>query len=75
MQLIIERDSGAVTIDGRVHIIDMQSVSPEITRVQWLDDTGTIYFRDGRVTGIGDIFRFKAVIDFWHEKQTEMRMR
>jgi hypothetical protein len=75
MQLIINRDAGTVTINGTTHIIDLASVQPEIASVRWLDDHGEVYFRDGSVTGLGDVMRFKPVIDAWHAVQNAMRMR
>jgi hypothetical protein len=74
MQLIIDRDSGAVTIDGRTHIIDVTSVQPEITRVVWRDDHGQVQYRDGTMKGLGDIERFRFVVDLWNEAQRSQRV-
>lgn len=75
MQLTIDRDYSSVTINGTMHQVDCASVQPEIAIVLWFDDHGEIHFRDGRVTGLGDIMRFKPVIDLWNEKQNAMRTR
>jgi len=73
MQLIITRST--VTIDGTTHEIDCTFLSPEIERVAWYDDHGTVTYADGRVTGIGDTFKFKPLIDAWHDKQNALRTR
>lgn len=75
MQLTIDRDYNSVTINGTAHQVDCTSVQPEITIVLWFDDHGEIHFRDGKVTGLGDVMRFKAVIDLWNEKQQALRTR
>ena len=75
MQLLIDRDSGCVTVNGRTHFVDCTSVQPEIVAVKWFDDNGTVHFRDGEVVSISDIERFRFVIDAWNEKQQALRTR
>ena len=75
MQLLIERDSGAVTVDGRTHIVDCTSLQAEVQRVRWLDDHGEIHFRDGKVSGLGDIMRFRQVLTLWQEKEDALKTR
>lgn len=75
MRLTIDRDAGSVTIDGTMHHVDLVSVQPEIARVDWHDDHGEIQWRDGRVTGLGDVVRFKPVIDLWYAKQNALKTR
>ncbi|MCK1671053.1 hypothetical protein [Bradyrhizobium sp. 150] len=69
MQLLIDRDSGCVTINGRTHFVDCTSIQPEIDQVKWFGDNGTVHYRDGDVVGISDIERFRLVIDAWNDKQ------
>jgi len=73
MQLIITRDT--VTINGTTHEVDCASLSPEVARVAWYDDHGVLTYVDGRTVGIGDTFKFKPLIDAWHEKQNALRTR
>jgi hypothetical protein len=76
MRLIIDRASGAVTIDGTTHIVDCTTVQPEIARVAWHDDWGSITYNNGKDPhGISDIRKFKDVIDLWMNAQNPMRAR
>ncbi|MGY3278177.1 hypothetical protein [Bradyrhizobium sp. S3.7.6] len=75
MQFSFHRDSGVVVINGTAHHVDMTGVQPEIAGVRWYDDHGTLTYADGRMVGIGDVVRFKAIIDLWHAKQNAMVRR
>jgi hypothetical protein len=76
MRLIIDRASGAVTIDGTTHVVDCTTVQPEIARVEWHDDWGSISYNNGKERhGISDIRKFKDVIDLWTNAQNPMRTR
>jgi hypothetical protein len=69
MKMLITRDSGCVTINGRTAFVDCVSIQPEIDQVKWFDDQGTVHYRDSTVVEIGDITAFRVVIDLWNEKQ------
>jgi hypothetical protein len=76
MRLIIDRASGAVTINGTTHIVDCTTVQPEIARVFWDDDHGTITYNNGKDPhGMGDWFKFRTVVDLWHNANNPMRTR
>ena len=75
MQLVIERATGTVKINGTSHEVDCASLPPEIARVAWNDDHGTVTLTNGVTTGIGDTLRFKSLIDAWHDKQNALRTR
>jgi hypothetical protein len=75
MQLLIDRGSGLVTVNGKSHFVDCTSIQPEIDQVKWFGDNGTVHYRDGDVVDISDIDRFRLVIDEWRAKQKATRTR
>lgn len=75
MQLTIDRSNSTVTIDGRSHVIDLTQLQPEIVRVSWHDDNGSVSYADGTTTGMGDWQRFKVIVDAWHARDNAMQTR
>lgn len=75
MHLVINRSTSTVSIDGRVHVIDLTQLQPEVVFVSWMDDNGTVSYADGTVKGLGDWQRFKPIVDAWHAADNALRMR
>jgi hypothetical protein len=75
MQLIIDRATSTITKDGKTYVVDLRQLQPEITRVAWHDDHGTVSYSDGRTTGLGDWRRFKELVDLWDEKHSALLTR
>jgi hypothetical protein len=75
MQLIIDRKTNWVTVNGTAHHVDCSGMPADIAMIRWFDDHGEIHYTNGRTTGLADIFRFTDIIKLWDEAHKASKMQ